>query len=93
MVKYKVRNTGTWKLDQPLDQPANWGNSSPVSGFFLYEVVETETNQVIKTDMTQSEAKSLCRHLNFGGGFDGFTPGFFLNKPGKLHFEEDYFYK
>jgi hypothetical protein len=25
-----------------------------------------------------SKAKELVRHLNFGGGFDGSTPAFFL---------------
>lgn len=70
MVNYKVYNTGTWEFDV----------YSKVSGHFLHAVVETNTNQVIKTDMAQAEAKALCRHLNFGGGFDGFTPAFFLEK-------------
>jgi hypothetical protein len=89
MVKYKVQPTGKLAPTPSVTQPG------AVSGYVhaTYEVVETETNQVIKTDLTKNEAKSMCRHLNFGGGFDGFTPGFFLNIPGKLHFEEDYFYK
>lgn len=81
MVNYKVQNAGNWKLDKP----------GQASGYFLYEIVETSTNQVIKTDMTQAEAKSLCRHMNFGGGFDGWTPEFFLAKHEKYVFwsEED----
>jgi hypothetical protein len=30
------------------------------------------------------KAKDLVRHLNFGGGFDGFTPAFFLAKREKI---------
>jgi hypothetical protein len=39
------------------------------------------------------EAKAMARHLNLGGGFNGSTPAFFLNKPGKLNYEEETFYK
>jgi hypothetical protein len=28
--------------------------------------------------MRMSKAKEMVRHLNFGGGFDGSTPAFFL---------------
>ncbi len=83
MVNYKVRNAGRWKLDAP---GAN-------SGYFLHEVVETTTDQLIETDMTHSEAKSLCRHLNFGGGFDGNTPAFFLQKCKVFGFSEENYYK
>jgi hypothetical protein len=68
MVNYKVQNMGMWEFDE----------HSKVSGHFLYEVVEANTNQIIRSNLTQGEAKALCRHLNFGGGFDGFTPAFFL---------------
>lgn len=83
MVNYKVQNAGLWKLDE----------NSQTSGHFLYEVVESNTNQVIKSDMTQAEAKNLCRHMNFGGGFDGFTPAFFLEAPKFLYYDEESFYK
>lgn len=79
-MNYKVQNAGRWKFDHPLDKPVNWAQEKPVSGHFLHDVVETTTNQVIKTDMTQSEAKALVRHLNMGGGFDGNTPAFFLER-------------
>jgi hypothetical protein len=32
---------------------------------------------VIKTSVKKDEGRSLLRHLNMGGGFDGFTPAFF----------------
>lgn len=70
MVNYKVQNAGKWKFDK----------AGEPSGHFLYEVLETNTNQLIESNMTQAQAKSLCRHLNFGGGFDGWTPTFFLAK-------------
>ena len=41
-------------------------------------VIETTTNQVIKKFENTEEAKKACRHLNLGGGFDGYTPNFFL---------------
>lgn len=43
-----------------------------------YDVFETETSQTVFTTTDQAEAKSLCRHLNFGGAFDGNTPKFFM---------------
>jgi hypothetical protein len=49
-------------------------------------VVETNTSQTIKSGLDEAEAKTLCRHLNFGGGFDGSTPPFFLAKIEKYVF-------
>lgn len=55
-----------------------------------YGIVETNTMNVIKTNMEHLDAKMMCRHLNFGGGFDGWTPIFFLQECEKneQHFEE-----
>ena len=46
----------------------------------MYDVLEETTSQVIKSFPGDkfSEARALMRHLNLGGGFDGFTPTFFL---------------
>lgn len=44
------------------------------------EVYETATDQIIKKFSTKSEARELMKHLNLGGGFDGWTPSFFLIK-------------
>ena len=44
------------------------------------DVLETTTNHIICSKLPQKEAKSVCRNLNFGGGFDGWTPAFFLEK-------------
>lgn len=45
-----------------------------------FKLVESKTDQVIKTFTMYSEAKKMLRHLNLGGGFDGWTPQFFLKK-------------
>jgi len=44
-----------------------------------FEIWETSTNQLIKTFIDKLEARKFLRHFNLGGGFDGWTPTFFLN--------------
>jgi hypothetical protein len=44
----------------------------------LFEVLEIPTKQVLKSFPNREDARSMVRMLNFGGGFDGFTPTFFL---------------
>jgi len=44
----------------------------------IYNVIETTTNQIIKSFPAPTEAKEFMRHLNLGGAFDGFTPTFML---------------
>ncbi len=43
-------------------------------------VIEVSTGHIIMQQISSSKLKSTCRHLNFGGGFDGWTPKFFLEK-------------
>lgn len=43
-----------------------------------YSVFEVQTDQIIRTYNSITKAKILLRHLNFGGGFDSWTPNFFL---------------
>lgn len=52
----------------------------------MYDVLEETTNQVIKSFPGDKflEARAFMRHLNLGGGFDGFTPNFFLKSVSKL---------
>jgi len=45
-----------------------------------YTVIETATEQIIRTFNTLKEAKSFMRFLNLGGSFDGWTPRFILKK-------------
>jgi hypothetical protein len=48
----------------------------------MYDVLEETTGQVIKSFASDrfAEARSFMRHLNLGGGFDGWTPTFFIEK-------------
>lgn len=48
------------------------------NGFFY--VKETVTEQIIKCFSEKDTARKFMKHLNFGGGFDGWTPTFFLKK-------------
>jgi hypothetical protein len=43
--------------------------------FGIYEIA---TEQVIKTFRDKTEARAFLRHLNLGGGFNGWTPTFFM---------------
>ena len=43
-----------------------------------YRIREVETEQIIKTGLTLEKAKKMKRFLNFGGGFNGYTPSFIL---------------
>ncbi len=45
-----------------------------------YDIVEKETNHVIKLKIQEKEAKDFCRKLNLGSGFLGWTPMFFAEK-------------
>ena len=45
-----------------------------------YTVVENETMHVMRSGLSKNKANALMRHLNFGGGFDGCTPEFFLQE-------------
>ena len=74
MVNYKVLNY-TAHINSPSDVYA--------------DVVEVNTGHKIKTGMSVDKARDLCRGLNFGKGFDGWTPSFFLEKCEKIHFEAD----
>lgn len=43
-----------------------------------FSIIETPTKQVIKKEMKNYDAEKLKHHLNRGGGFDGYTPAFFV---------------
>ena len=51
-----------------------------------FVVFEVQTEQPIKAFDKKSDAKQFLKHLNFGGGFDGWTPSFFLNPPKNSYF-------
>lgn len=45
-----------------------------------YEIIEKDTDSVVFKTKKERKARNLCRSLNLGAGFDGFTPGFFTLK-------------
>ena len=47
---------------------------------FRWAVHETSTDQIIDTFIFEDEAQEYCKFLQSGGGFNGFTPNFMLNK-------------
>lgn len=45
-----------------------------------YEIIEKGSELVIAARAEKDVAVKLCRSLNLGAGFDGFTPTFFTLK-------------
>lgn len=45
-----------------------------------YNVIETETGFTIFDNMEETEARKKARFFNFGGGFDGWSPRFILER-------------
>lgn len=66
MVNYKIVNTG--KIVETK------GKFGEIGG----DILEIKTDQIVIKSVCMSKAKEMVRHLNFGGGFDGSTPAFFL---------------
>ena len=66
MVNYKITNENGWTLRG--DGYVELGG----------DILETKTNQIVLKGLGMRKAKEMVRHLNFGGGFDGHTPEFFL---------------
>lgn len=44
-----------------------------------YQVVEKDTQLVVRSVRREKVARELCRDLNLGAGFNGWTPRFFCN--------------
>lgn len=45
-----------------------------------YNVVENQTGLVVVKGVSQEKARDTTKHLNFGGGFAGWTPQFILKE-------------
>lgn len=43
-----------------------------------FDIFETRTEQVIASVPNKEQAQKIAMHLNMGGGFDGWSPEFFL---------------
>lgn len=74
MMNYQMVNTNQWKDMESHTKPGTW------SGYVesACDILETKTDQIIAENVGTNTAKMMVRHLNLGGGFDGFTPAFFL---------------
>jgi hypothetical protein len=46
----------------------------------LFDIYEKNTEILIKENLDKKSARDLCRKLNLGSGFNGWTPMFFLEK-------------
>lgn len=46
----------------------------------LYKIVEKDSELVVQETADRAFARSRCRALNLGSGFNGFTPPFFCAK-------------
>jgi hypothetical protein len=69
-------------MNYKLVSHSNNGNITQVAS----SVLETKTGQYIATNLNNMEARSMIRYLNMGGGFDGNTPSFFLERIPKQTF-------
>jgi hypothetical protein len=58
----------------------NYKMTEMVGNEGVYSIYEVPTEQVIKTFNDKKEARAFLRHLNLGGGFDGWSPSFFLRE-------------
>lgn len=45
-----------------------------------YSIVENETERIVDTSKSEKKARNVCRNLNLGAGFQGWTPDFFCSK-------------
>lgn len=50
-----------------------------------FDVFETQSMLVIDSFLKKENAKNLAKSLNFGNGFDGFTPTFFVKNKGTIN--------
>jgi hypothetical protein len=71
MVNYRVQK------DDILTQAVTTMSEGRTEGF---SVIENMSGHIMKSGLSKEGARALCRRLNFGGGFDGYTPEFFLQK-------------
>lgn len=47
---------------------------------YNFDIYEKDSDVVIKLSLEEKKAKDLCRKLNLGSGFNGWTPLFFAEK-------------
>lgn len=45
-----------------------------------FDIYEKDSDVLIDLDTTEENARNLCRKMNLGSGFNGWTPPFFAVK-------------
>jgi hypothetical protein len=45
-----------------------------------YDIVEKQSETIIELGCDETKARDLCRKLNLGAGFNGWTPAFMSQK-------------
>lgn len=45
-----------------------------------YNILEKDTNVLIELERSERQTRDLCRKMNLGSGFNGWTPTFFTLK-------------
>lgn len=45
-----------------------------------YDIFEKDTETLIVLNKPEKEARDMCRKMNLGSGFNGWTPTFFTSK-------------
>lgn len=45
-----------------------------------FNIFEVGTDQTIELETSEKRARDLCRKMNLGSGFNGWTPSFFAVK-------------
>lgn len=45
-----------------------------------YDILEKDSDTVLELSTDEKRARDLCRKLNLGSGFNGWTPSFFAIK-------------
>lgn len=53
-----------------------------------YNILEKETDALIELEKPETETRDICRKMNLGSGFNGWTPGFFIKRPNVVYYEE-----
>lgn len=46
----------------------------------VFKVIEKDTNLELFETASNRDARRMCRSLNLGAGFNGYTPSFFTTK-------------
>lgn len=50
----------------------------------VYNIMEKESDTEIVLERKEKEARDICRKLNLGSGFNGFTPHFLAHNKGVI---------